>query len=144
MKHDGNTVNYLPISPQKPLMVSFCTSIPQLLCTVLLMAYSSTTFQGPALGWLKLFCPQVQREGSAWEISATRTAHCFGDQLWDSIFALVYPGERLRLGLGLTPPLYSLINFWKNFLNKLTTQSEKYFEEILLAVIWRREDWLRL
>lgn len=56
------------------------------------------------------------------------------DQLWDVIFVLVYPGERLRLELGLTSLPYLLINFWKNFLNKLTTQSGKYFEEILLAV----------
>lgn len=86
----------------------------------------------------------AEREGSAWELSATRTAHKLGDQLWDVIFALIYPGERLILGLGLAPPLYTLINLGKNFLNKLTTQSEKYFEETLLAVIRGTQGWLRL
>lgn len=79
----------------------------------------------------------AEKEGSAWELSATRTAHKLGDQLWDVIFALIYPGERLILWLGLAPPLYTLINLGKNFLNKLTTQQKSILKRPFW--LWYRE-----
>ena len=76
---------------------------------------------------------------------AVRVAHSLWDQFCDAISLLAFPGDRMWLGLGLTSsPSYTLINFWKNFLNKSPTQSDKYFEEKSLAVTQRTEGWLKL